>query len=186
ASLEELAAWYRDVVAAAAGAEKALVHADRAEQLLEDGTVERLEGAQRAAELVRDTWRNLEEVQLSATLALEALFIELRRAFAANRARRHWRSERRRFDAYARSLSPVAGEPSAALGVELVAALKRLPRREREPLLLLAWADLTYEQIAFALGLPVGTVRSRISRGRARLRSPDTGSEKPQEAANSV
>ena len=55
---------------------------DRAEQLLEDGTVERLEGAQRAAELVRDTWRNLEEFQLSATLALEALFIELRRAFA--------------------------------------------------------------------------------------------------------
>ena len=105
---------------------------------------------------------------------------------AANLLRRHWRSERRRFDAYARSLSPVAGEPSAALGVELVAALKRLPRREREPLLLLAWADLTYEQIAFALGLPVGTVRSRISRGRARLRSPDTGSEKPQEAANSV
>src|SRR5439155_4332380 len=57
ASLEELAAWYRDVVAAAAGAEKALVHADRAEQLLEDGTVERLEGAQRAAEPVRDTCR---------------------------------------------------------------------------------------------------------------------------------
>ena len=82
ASLEELAAWYRDVVAAAAGAERALVHADRAEQLLEDGTVERLEGAQQAAELVRDTWRNLEEFQLSSTLALEALFIELRRAFA--------------------------------------------------------------------------------------------------------
>jgi DNA polymerase-3 subunit delta' len=82
ASLEELAAWYRDVVAAAAGAEQALVHADRAEQLLEDGTVERLEGAQRAAELVRDTWRNLEEFQLSSTLALEALFIELRRSFA--------------------------------------------------------------------------------------------------------
>ena len=33
-------------------------------------------------ELVRDTWRNLEEFQLSSTLALEALFIELRRAFA--------------------------------------------------------------------------------------------------------
>ena len=82
ASLDELAAWYRDVVAAAAGAEQALVHADRAEQLLEDGTVERLEGAQRAAELVRETWRNQEEFQLSSGLALEALFIEVRRAFA--------------------------------------------------------------------------------------------------------
>jgi DNA polymerase-3 subunit delta' len=82
AALEELAAWYRDLVAAAAGADSALVHADRAEQLAEDGTLERLEGAARAAELVRETWRNLEEFQLSAGLALEALFVELRRAFA--------------------------------------------------------------------------------------------------------
>jgi DNA polymerase-3 subunit delta' len=82
AALEELAAWYRDLVAAAAGAESALVHADRAAQLAEDGTLERLEGAARAAELVRDTWRNLEEFQLSAGLALEALFVELRRAFS--------------------------------------------------------------------------------------------------------
>ncbi len=82
ASLEELAAWYRDVVVAAAGADRALVHADRAEQLLADGTIERLEGAGRAAELVRDTWRNQEEFQLSSGLALEALFIEVRRAFA--------------------------------------------------------------------------------------------------------
>jgi DNA polymerase III subunit delta' len=81
ASLEELASWYRDLVAAAAGADKALVHVDLADALREDGTLERLEGAQRAAELVRETWRSFEEFQLSAGLALEALFIELRRAF---------------------------------------------------------------------------------------------------------
>ncbi len=82
ASLEELAAWYRDLVAMAAGAEGALVHADRVEELREDGTLERLEGAERAAELAREAWRSLEEFQLSARLALEALFVELRRAFA--------------------------------------------------------------------------------------------------------
>ena len=82
ASLEELASWYRDLVAAAAGAEKALVHVDRAEELREDGTLERLEGAERAAELVRETWRRFEEFQLSPALALEALFVQLRRAFA--------------------------------------------------------------------------------------------------------
>jgi DNA polymerase III subunit delta' len=82
ASLEELASWYRDLVAAAAGAEKALVHVDRAAQLREDGTLERLEAAERAAELVRETWRRFEEFQLAAGLALEALFVELRRAFA--------------------------------------------------------------------------------------------------------
>ena len=66
----------------AAGAEGALVHADRVEELREDGTLERLEGAERAAELTREAWRSLEEFQLSARLALEALFVELRRAFA--------------------------------------------------------------------------------------------------------
>jgi DNA polymerase III subunit delta' len=81
AALEELAAWYRDLVAAAAGADGALVHADRAAELREDGTLERLEGAQLAAEQVRETWRKFEEFQLSHGLALEALFVELRRAF---------------------------------------------------------------------------------------------------------
>jgi DNA polymerase-3 subunit delta' len=86
ASLEELASWYRDLVAAAAGAEKALVHVDLADALREDGTLERLEGAELAAELVREAWRSFEEFQLSAGLALEALFIELRRAFTGVRA----------------------------------------------------------------------------------------------------
>jgi DNA polymerase-3 subunit delta' len=84
ASLEELASWYRDLVAAAAGAEKALVHVDRADELREDGTLERLEGAELAAELVRETWRRFEEFQLSPTLAFEALFVQLRRAFAGS------------------------------------------------------------------------------------------------------
>ena len=82
AALEELAAWYRDVVVAAAGAERALVHADRRQELMEDGTLERLEGAELAAELVLESWRSFEEFQLSHGLALEALFVELRRAFA--------------------------------------------------------------------------------------------------------
>ena len=103
---------------------------------------------------------------------------------AANLLRRHWRTERRRLDAYARSADAAAGALEESVSRELVAALKRLPRREPEPLLLLAWADLSYEQIAQALELPVGTVRSRISRGRARLRAPDRDAYQPQEAPN--
>jgi DNA polymerase-3 subunit delta' len=78
ASLEELAAWYRDLVVVAAGAERAVVHADRLAVLAEDGTIERLAGAERACELVRETWRAFEEFNLSPPLALEALFIRLR------------------------------------------------------------------------------------------------------------
>jgi DNA polymerase-3 subunit delta' len=86
ASLEELAAWYRDLVVRAVGAERALVHADRAAELAADGTTERLAGAERACELVRETWRALEEFNLSPGLALEALFVRLRRELGGSLA----------------------------------------------------------------------------------------------------
>jgi hypothetical protein len=80
--LEELAAWYRDLVVVAAGAEAAAVHVDRVEQLREDGVRERLDAAQAAADAVRETWRLYEEYQLQAGLMLEALFVGLRRELA--------------------------------------------------------------------------------------------------------
>jgi DNA polymerase III subunit delta' len=79
AALEELASWYRDLVVVAVGAERAVAHADRLAVLAEDGTTERLAGAERACELVRETWRAFEEFNLSPPLALEALFVQLRR-----------------------------------------------------------------------------------------------------------
>jgi hypothetical protein len=82
ASLEELAAWYRDLVVVAAGAQSAVIHADRLATLAEDATRERATDAEAAAELVRETWRALEEFNLAAPLALEALFIGLRRSFS--------------------------------------------------------------------------------------------------------
>jgi DNA polymerase III subunit delta' len=83
AQLEELAAWYRDLVVVAAGAERAVIHFDRLEELREDAKVERMLGAERACEAVRQTWRNLEEFQLSAPLALSGLLTQLRRELAA-------------------------------------------------------------------------------------------------------
>jgi RNA polymerase sigma-70 factor (ECF subfamily) len=52
----------------------------------------------------------------------------------------------------------------------LVDALVRLDARDREALLLFAWAELTYEEVATALDIPIGTVRSRIHRARRALR----------------
>lgn len=49
-------------------------------------------------------------------------------------------------------------------------ALLTLSDADRELLLLVAWDDLTYEQAAETLGIPVGTVRSRLHRAKARLR----------------
>jgi hypothetical protein len=58
------------------------VHADRADQLRADATPERALGAERAAELVRETWRSFEEFNVQAALALEAMFVRLRRHLA--------------------------------------------------------------------------------------------------------
>jgi DNA polymerase III subunit delta' len=83
AQLEELAAWYRDLVAVAVGAESAAVHLDKLDELRGDATVERLLGAERAVEEVRETWRRLEEFQLQPQLALESLFVRVARELAA-------------------------------------------------------------------------------------------------------
>jgi DNA polymerase-3 subunit delta' len=83
-ALEELGAWYRDLVAVAVGAERVAIHVDRLEALREDAAPERSAAAETAAGLVRQTWRELEELQLQAPLAFEALFVQLRRAFAGS------------------------------------------------------------------------------------------------------
>lgn len=54
----------------------------------------------------------------------------------------------------------------------LAPRIAALPQKERDTLLLHAWADLTYEQIAAALGVPVGTVRSPLNRIRRKLAPP--------------
>lgn len=52
----------------------------------------------------------------------------------------------------------------------LSTALQGLSEQDRDLIVLFAWAGLTYEQLGECLGLPVGTVRSRLSRTRERLR----------------
>jgi RNA polymerase sigma factor (sigma-70 family) len=64
-----------------------------------------------------------------------------------------------------------ADETARAVRGPLAAALAALPDDDRDVLLLIAWEQLTYEETARALGIPVGTVRSRLSRARSRIRA---------------
>jgi RNA polymerase sigma factor (sigma-70 family) len=99
---------------------------------------------------------------------------------AANLMRHHRRQERRRLRAYARSSTDavVQDETDAAASrmdaeasaPHVALALAGLQARDRETLLLFIWGELSYSEIAEALGLPVGTVRSRLYRGRTRVR----------------
>jgi hypothetical protein len=88
AALESLESWYRDLVVVSAGAEEAAIHADRLDDLREDVETGAASGAVDAAEAVREAWRALEEFNLNASLALEALFVQLRRALAGARPAR--------------------------------------------------------------------------------------------------
>ncbi len=57
----------------------------------------------------------------------------------------------------------------------LVAALAGLAEPDRDVLLLIAWEQLSYEEVARALGIPVGTVRSRLHRARTKIRQALAG-----------
>jgi RNA polymerase sigma-70 factor (ECF subfamily) len=137
-----------------------------------------------------EAWRRREK-ELPADKVLPWLY-----GIATNVVRHQHRSERRFVAALARVPRPV-GEPDLAgvvaerLDYEQQAqqALKRLrmlPKREQDVFVLCAGMELSYEDAALALGLPVGTVRSRLSRARARLRELGSGSGHKQDECTAV
>jgi RNA polymerase sigma factor (sigma-70 family) len=94
---------------------------------------------------------------------------------ATNLLRRHRRALRRQLRAYARTAvdpwaayedEAAARVDDAALGARLAGALVAMRPRERDALLLYALADLSYQEIAVALDVPLGTVRTWLHRAR--------------------
>jgi RNA polymerase sigma-70 factor (ECF subfamily) len=94
------------------------------------------------------------------------------RTVAVNLARTRWR-RRRLFDTLVRT-GRVTRTPESVPGadpnrVALVAALQQLSRPTREAIVLHHLADMSVYEVAEALGVPVGTVKARLSRGRTML-----------------
>ena len=139
-------------------------------------------------------WRTAETAlaeDLSAAVFLEAWAQRCRVDLAAgsllpwllgvahNLVRNHWRSARRRSAALSRlpplrDAADLADDVAAKVDAErrmraVRAALDRLPAREREVVEMCAWAGLSSAEAAVALGVPVGTVHSRLHRARAAL-----------------
>ena len=75
------------------------------------------------------------------------------------------------------AIAPTQGERLAVL--DLQAALDQLPVEQKEILLLIALEDMAYADVAKTLGIPIGTVMSRLSRGRERLRDLMDGRAAP-------
>ncbi len=99
---------------------------------------------------------------------------------AANLIGKHRRAEVRMLRAFARTGAAPAVDghadrsdnrvSAAAVQRDLAAALAGLSAGDRDVLLLIAWADLSYEETATALEIPIGTVRSRLNRARRKVR----------------
>ena len=126
-----------------------------------------------ADDLVQDTLeRACERWQLwSAGSDLRAwLFTLMHNLFvdSARRAVRQQASQQVDVDDVAHELQAPAGVPDQAM--DLQRCLLRLPPEQREVLLLVTLQDLGYEEAARITGVPIGTVMSRLSRARARLR----------------
>ncbi|WP_167990355.1 RNA polymerase sigma factor [Arthrobacter pigmenti] len=100
---------------------------------------------------------------------------------ATNLLRRHHRAEAKVLKAAAKAASDeavaddsdrIADRVDAKVATgRLARTLKGMTAVDRETLLLYAWADLTYEGIALAMQVPVGTVRSRLNRARRAMRA---------------
>jgi RNA polymerase sigma-70 factor (ECF subfamily) len=100
---------------------------------------------------------------------------------------RRRRSEEARYRALARAAGEAAedghadrvaaGVSAQAARASLAAALSRLSPGDRDVLLLVAWSDLSYQEVAQALGIPVGTVRSRLNRARRKTREALGGAD---------
>ena len=122
-----------------------------------------------------EAWRRRAGVTLDQPSALPWLY-----GVAGNVTRRWHRSRRRHQAALTRlaglpARSPALVETQAEAAEEAAAVLARiagLPRRQREVLVLSVWEGLSHHEIAVALGIAPGTVKSRLSRARAHL-DPD-------------
>ena len=126
-----------------------------------------------------EAWRRRHEIRLEGERALPWLL-----GVATNVVRNSWRSQRRHRSALERIPRErevdIAADPDQGLDDErrmrvVLRAVKKLPRTDQDVLALSIWEGLSYDEVALALAIPVGTVRSRLSRARARLREPEAG-----------
>jgi RNA polymerase sigma factor (sigma-70 family) len=120
-----------------------------------------------------EAWRRRDSVVLEGDSVRPWLL-----GVATNVVRHRWRSERRHRAALTRLPRERPEEFAADIAGRLdderrmrsaLRLLAALPRREQDVFALCEWQKLTYQEAAAALGLPIGTVRSRLSRARARL-----------------
>jgi RNA polymerase sigma-70 factor (ECF subfamily) len=92
-----------------------------------------------------------------------------------------WRIGRNALIAWRRRAPDASADPPGIEHLAIVAALRRIPEAQRRTIVLHHLCDRSAEQVAEETGVPVGTVKARLSRGRAAMRQHLT-TEQPSEA----
>jgi RNA polymerase sigma-70 factor, ECF subfamily len=136
----------------------------------------------RADDLVQDTLsRALEKEQLWQTgTNLRAWVFTIMHNQNVNNVRRDVRESAAVDIDWVSATLPATTDPSASRKmVELDRALARLPMEQRQVILLVGLEGMSYEDTAEILSIPIGTVRSRLSRGRDALRELLDMEERP-------
>jgi RNA polymerase sigma-70 factor (ECF subfamily) len=125
-----------------------------------------------ADDLVQDTLeRACQRWQLwTAGSDLRAWLFALMHNLFVDGVRRAVRQQGQRIDIEEAADELVAPPAATDQALDLQRCLMRLPAEQREVLLLVSLQDLGYEEVARITGVPVGTVMSRLSRARSRLR----------------
>lgn len=153
------------------------------------GYLERRIGAEGADELAGEVFR-IAFQQRRRFRPLHESALPWLYGLATNLMLKRWRGERRRLRALARLEARSERGIAALEGTEervdarsaravLLDALASLPEGDRDVVVLVAWEELSYEEVSAALAIPIGTVRSRLNRARRRLRERlgDIGNE---------
>lgn len=126
-----------------------------------------------ADDLVQDTleraWNRLHLWQRGRDL--RTWMFSIMHNLHVDKIRRRPKDEVEAFDHEIHDMPARATQSDAMEVGDLAAALDKLPADQREVLMLIALEQLNYEQAAEVLGVPVGTVMSRLSRARTRLRN---------------
>ncbi len=154
-------------------------HADRIYNHCFRATGDWADAEDATASVFLEVWQHRERVRSTDGSALPWLY-----GVATNVCRNLTRKRRRGWRAFTLLPAPVpepdhADDVADRLATEdrmrrVLTAVADLPQREREVLALVVWSGLTYDEAASSLGVPVGTVRSRLSRARGRLGQADT------------
>lgn len=136
-----------------------------------------------AAVVFLEAWRARERTELVNSSALPWLY-----GIATN-VIRNWRRSHRRHDAALQRIGELPRPTPREVGDQVAAALEarrilnqvpRLPRKEFDVLVLATWEGLSTAEVAAALGIPQGTVKSRLNRARNRLAMDQTPAPIPQ------